>query len=111
MSVNMRGELRDVHIDRKSTRLNSSHVTTRRYTLFPYTTLFRSYKDRWSIELFFDVATQCTSAYVSEYEGRAARRSYRSEEHTSELQSRNDTSLHTLSLHDALPILQGPLVD
>src|SRR6184192_2278850 len=28
--------------DRKSTRLNSSHQSTRRLTLFPYTTLFRS---------------------------------------------------------------------
>jgi len=40
-------------------------------------TIAAIYKDRWSIELFFDVATQCTSAYVSEYEGRAARRSLR----------------------------------
>jgi len=35
------------------------------------------YKERWQIKLLFDVATQCTSAYVSEYEGRAARRSLR----------------------------------
>jgi len=40
-------------------------------------TIAAIYKDRWSIELFFDVATQCTSAYVSEYEGRAVRRSLR----------------------------------
>ena len=34
-------------------------------------TIAAIYKDRWQIELFFDVATQCTSAYVSEYQGRA----------------------------------------
>src|SRR6059058_5455790 len=34
----------------------------------------------------------------------AAQGPWRSEEHTSELQPRIDTSFHTLSLHDALPI-------
>jgi Domain of unknown function (DUF4372)/Transposase DDE domain len=33
------------------------------------------YKERWQIELLFDVATQCTSAYVIEHQGRAVRRS------------------------------------
>jgi len=31
------------------------------------------YKSRWQVELFFDAATQCTSAYVTEFEERAVR--------------------------------------
>ena len=34
-------------------------------------TIAAIYKDRWAVELFFDVMTQCTSAYVNEYQGRA----------------------------------------
>src|ERR1043166_2728656 len=111
-------------IDRKSTRLNSSHVSESRMpcfflmirrpprsTLFPYTTLFRS--DTKAYDLFLR----------AEYELHQAEKSFaaeaydRSEEHTSELQSRfgisyavfffNDTAtteIYTLSLHDALPI-------
>ena len=37
----------------------------------PAATICALYKNRWQVELFFDVATQCTSAYVSEYQGRA----------------------------------------
>jgi hypothetical protein len=33
------------------------------------------YKERWQVELFFDVATQCTSAYVIERQGRAVQHS------------------------------------
>ena len=46
-------------------------------TALPALTICALYKSRWQVELFFDVATQCTSAYVSEYEGRAVRRSLR----------------------------------
>src|SRR5712664_4677618 len=49
-----------------------------RSTLFPYTTLFRSYRSR--------VASR-TNRFISD---RAATGSVRSEEHTSELQSRSD---------------------
>src|SRR6185312_15124882 len=88
-----------------------------RSTLFPYTTLFRS-RDLRSAEGAFRQAQGCTR-----------RGPARSEEHTSELQSRSDlvcrlllekkktliffffffndtatTEIYTLSLHDALPI-------
>jgi hypothetical protein len=33
------------------------------------------YKSRWQIELFFDVATQCTSVYVIVHQGRAVQHS------------------------------------
>src|SRR6059058_6455584 len=51
--------------------------STRRYTLFPYTTLFRS-------------SPRTTACRGRRRDRRRAWR--RSEEHTSELQSRNDTS-------------------
>src|SRR6059058_2470835 len=90
--------------DRKSTRLNSSHVTTRRYTLFPYTTLFRSeLDDAEECGIGAQTLSQIRMQAETGDDGREPGRQ-RSEEHTSELQSRNDTSLHTLSLHDALPI-------
>jgi len=44
-------------------------------TALPALTIAALYKNRWQVELFFDVATQCTSAYVNEYEERAVRRS------------------------------------
>src|ERR1043166_5078347 len=82
-----------------------------RSTLFPYTTLFRSL-DKLGVKL------TRLSAAQAEYLGvREAGPFKRSEEHTSELQSRfgisyaafcfNDTAtteIYTLSLHDALPI-------
>src|SRR6059058_4336124 len=60
-------------------------ISTRRYTLFPYTTLFRSplltAPDVRFVKGFYD----------RPYEGEAGQGG-RSEEHTSELQSRNDNS-------------------
>src|SRR6188474_3602774 len=50
--------------------------STRRYTLFPYTTLFRS----------------CSSRATTTWVWCSSTRRARSEEHTSELQSRNDIS-------------------
>src|SRR5690349_4936121 len=143
--------------DRKSTRLNSSHVEISyavfclktippppRSTLFPYTTLFRSvaiefrskqpmlwWRQMWDIG--FSVGSIVSSLLIGvamgniawgipidakgEYAGTFFSLLHRSEEHTSELQSRrdlvcrllleNDTpppEIHTLSLHDALPI-------
>jgi len=35
-------------------------------TALPALTIAALYKSRWQVELFFDVATQCTSAYVNE---------------------------------------------
>jgi IS4 transposase len=40
--------------------------------LLPPLTIAALYKSRWQVELFFDVATQCTSAYVIEHQGGAA---------------------------------------
>src|SRR6059058_2879107 len=54
--------------------------STRRYTLFPYTTLFRS---RWGHGQSHGASQEC---------GRLGKAAARSEEHTSELQSRNDIS-------------------
>lgn len=42
-------------------------------TVLPALTVAALYKSRWQVELFFDVATQCTSAYVIEHQERAAR--------------------------------------
>jgi len=39
---------------------------------FGATTIAAIYKDRWQVELFFDVATQCTSSYVIQFSERAA---------------------------------------
>src|SRR5437868_1834333 len=141
-------------IDRKSTRLNSSHVSisyavfclTPRHTtstLFPYTTLFRSgnyvtltRRRPFTLTIenggivfrpasgtpFYPEVKEYVASFnrrpsfrPSDYPANLWSRSYRSEEHTSELQSRFDivcrllldTSTHdiyTLSLHDALPI-------
>src|SRR6059058_6066097 len=55
--------------------------STRRYTLFPYTTLFRSYSARIDIGGVEEVSA-CIEVAID----------HRSEEHTSELQSRNDIS-------------------
>src|ERR1043166_7038810 len=111
-------------LDRKSTRLNSSHVSESRMssfflmirrpprsTLFPYTTLFRSLLEVVEPAVFVDAVGD------RDQPRRPARVGVRSEEHTSELQSRfgisyvvfffNDTpttEIYTLSLHDALPI-------
>src|SRR5690348_15434534 len=144
-------------VDRKSTRLNSSHpsisyavfcLTRPRpsYTLFPYTTLFRSRKraeervhnenlalrediDRASMfeeivgsaaplrQVLAQVAKVAPTDSTVLILGETSRRG-RSEEHTSELQSpvhlvcrllldTTPTELHTLSLHDALPISQA----
>src|ERR1044071_1898927 len=82
-----------------------------RSTLFPYTTLFRSHR-------VLDVVYAGDAVMTAEQErGVVARKAVRSEEHTSELQSRVDiayavfffndtatTEIYTLSLHDALPI-------
>lgn len=43
----------------------------------PALTITELYRCRWQVELFFDVATQCTSAYVNEYQGRAVQHSLR----------------------------------
>src|ERR1043165_2013044 len=82
-----------------------------RSTLFPYTTLFRSGVPAELSRPF--ACRHCSSRAKQRCRGFAAR----SEEHTSELQSRglisyavfclNDTApteIYTLSLHDALPI-------
>src|SRR5690349_21983083 len=53
-----------------------------RSTLFPYTTLFRS-ASRHS-------ATAWSNFFIREYEALRLRKKFRSEEHTSELQSRRD---------------------
>src|SRR6059058_6272509 len=53
--------------------------STRRYTLFPYTTLFRSAQPRGNVGIIRPGA-------------QSPPRMRRSEEHTSELQSRNDIS-------------------
>src|SRR5690349_3757720 len=140
--------------DRKSTRLNSSHVEISyavfclirrppRSTLFPYTTLFRSDVARllqpraqhapecgWNHPIAGQVQHECRRLHVAQrrrrVQAQAARHqradhrrarggAFRSEEHTSELQSRRDlvcrllldtatTEIYTLSLHDALPI-------
>src|SRR5438105_791702 len=115
----------------------------RRCTLFPYTTLFRSVIDRDAVEAVIGRAADAEGPRVADRPsrepaagpleqvarevergaGRADRdragaevdRAARSEEHTSELQSRVDlvcrllldaltTQMYTLSLHDALPI-------
>src|SRR5690349_3586174 len=140
--------------DRKSTRLNSSHVEIsyavfcltrphRRSPLFPYTTLFRSHQHarahrararvdaRAGLTRLTERTRDRAAARVDAVAVRGAllRRAARaartrrhadaaftrSEEHTSELQSRRDLvcrllldpptpPLSTLSLHDALPI-------
>src|SRR5690349_8934418 len=146
--------------DRKSTRLNSSHVEISyavfclkilrppTSTLFPYTTLFRSYEAVWQGERSWNGVAilarhhipvlTCTSLpgdsedhqarYIeAAVQGVLITSIYlpngnpRSEEHTSELQSRRDlvcrlllentatTYIYTLSLHDALPILRSSL--
>ncbi len=38
----------------------------------PALTIAQIYKSRWQVELFFDVATQCTSSYVIQFSERAA---------------------------------------
>src|SRR6188768_655888 len=90
--------------DRKSTRLNSSHQSTRRLTLFPYTTLFRSNCSGATVgndaPAIFPKGVTTVTWTVTDASGNTGR----SEEHTSELQSPIDTSIDTLSLHDALPI-------
>src|SRR5438874_1205380 len=141
-------------VDRKSTRLNSSHVEIsyavfcliRRApgpTLFPYTTLFRSRSGgagrassarsngSWRVEpmidrtaarihrwLAFVLALALCAKTIAPADARAAASRVperRSEEHTSELQSRRDlvcrllldtprARTYPLSLHDALPI-------
>src|ERR1043165_8415700 len=115
--------------DRKSTRLNSSHVALSRMpsfflmirppprsTLFPYTTLFRP------IPKVRGEAAAALTAISPQDERVQTALLQRSEEHTSELQSRglisyavfffNDTAtteIYTLSLHDALPTYpKGP---
>src|SRR5438874_441627 len=140
--------------DRKSTRLNSSHVeisyavfclTPRppRSSLFPYTTLFRSHersgarqpalqgRGHSGQDLRFrggghDARGRQDAArgqgrspprdqHLPLLRGRGLAHAGRSEEHTSELQSRRDlvcrllldpasTEIFPLSLHDALPI-------
>src|SRR5438874_1668802 len=143
--------------DRKSTRLNSSHVEISyavfclkilrrppRSTLFPYTTLFRSLEDHvpglnvtavqhrvrtrvaglgdsgqgHPARIDVGAADRWDADIRPERLVRNSRRDVpRSEEHTSELQSRRDlvcrlllentpttTQIYTLSLHDALPI-------
>src|SRR5437868_15429072 len=57
-------------------------------TLFPYTTLFRSFSRGHIGEL--DLCPAPCSAHMWELQGRAGSSAPRSEEHTSELQSRFD---------------------
>src|SRR3546814_3132016 len=73
--------------------------STRTYTLFPYTTLFRSDRDAHVGNLYFDadgragyldwqtVMRGCWAHDVAEFLGSALDAEMRSEEHTSELQS------------------------
>src|ERR1043166_3194898 len=83
-------------------------------TLFPYTTLFRSLADSEGL------AREGEWAAGAAADDRRVPRAARSEEHTSELQSRfgisyavfflNDTAtpeIYPLPLHDALPISGG----
>src|SRR6059058_6240666 len=91
-------------IDRRSTRLNSSHVSTRRYTLFRDTTLFRSHVRFGDVASFGQGHGSRVVCSGGGAPGDRLVRGHRSEEHTSELQSRIDTSLHTLPRHDALPL-------
>src|ERR1017187_4200828 len=107
--------------DRKSIRPNSSQrsytyatflIVRRppRFTLFPYTTLFRS------IVMIFSVAIGITGMYTYRLNPHLPVSVHaRSEEHTSELQSAKlhlcnffncaaATEIYPLSLHDALPI-------
>src|SRR5690349_1347285 len=145
-------------LDRKSTRLNSSHVEISyavfcllrrppRPTLFPYTTLFRSRPHRIHALIQCHAAARrprarpgrrgarrprclcrphrrprpCLGGEPARCDRRArvAADDARSEEHTSELQSRRDLvcrlllapatpQTYTLSLHDALPISASP---
>ena len=86
-----------------------------RSTLFPYTTLFRSAEFNEDIKGSLEVGKLADFAVIDRD------LMTRSEEHTSELQSRSDlvcrllleknffndtatTEIYTLSLHDALPI-------
>src|ERR1044071_8713267 len=82
-----------------------------RSTLFPYTTLFRSGGSR------FLVVGRLAELTAIELDDAVGADHHRSEEHTSELQSRGDisyavfffndtatTEIYPLSLHDALPI-------
>jgi hypothetical protein len=41
--------------------------------VLPALTIAQTYKCRWQVELFFDVATRCTSSYVTESADRAVR--------------------------------------
>src|SRR6059058_2788102 len=59
--------------------------STRRYTLLPYTTLFRSHLERNSLAPHL-------LGQRPEHVAAVEREERRSEEHTSELQSRNDIS-------------------
>src|SRR3546814_3681825 len=70
--------------------------STRTDTLFPYTTLFRSQRvaipqGRSELERVVDIdgglLLSGSTLYVASYQGRVQRTAYRSEEHTSELQS------------------------
>lgn len=45
------------------------------HTLLPALTVCALYKSRWHVELFFDVAPQCTSSYVTELSDRAVQHS------------------------------------
>src|SRR6184192_4243543 len=83
--------------DRKSTRLNSSHQSTRRLTLFP---------TRRSSDLIHDQRIVADDESQRRHQPRDADvlggrrgddRAFRSEEHTSELQSPIYTSIDTLS--------------
>src|SRR2546427_4071897 len=60
-----------------------------RSTLFPYTTLFRSVA-RWSSLPWLAVRTKAPSAAEARALRLIARRTWRSEEHTSELQSQSN---------------------
>src|SRR3990172_8282303 len=84
-----------------------------RSTLFPYTTLFRSYRDTatpWSkrCDLTFNRTPLVT---IASAEDRKSTRLNSSHDYISyPLFFFNDpatTEIYTLSLHDALPILQG----
>src|SRR6059058_6254217 len=67
--------------------------STRRYTLFPYTTLFRSkQKTAYEMSLRDWSSDVCSSELQSRNDISYAVFCLRSEEHTSELQTRNDIS-------------------
>src|SRR5438034_8817312 len=90
---------------------------TPRSTLFPYTTLFRSYTAHWTPFLFLAavLALVVTGRQPQGRAGqRAALKTVRSEEHTSELQSHSDIVCRLLlekkNVCQSQPVRVGSLI-